>query len=273
MAALKNIAIVGAGHMGIAIALGLRRSNPNISIAIIDSDPEKYKNISGANISLLAGLPDAPTFEAMILAIPPQAFNSFSHNNPQLKSLSTLMISVMAGVTISELEKYLKTSQVCRAIPNLPCAINEGVTVLMPHPTITQKNKLLAIQILSQLGTLIMTQDERAIDDATALVGGGPAYISYFAEALIAYAVSAGFDKATAFSIVTQIIHGTSALLKTNTDTPETLCKKVMTPNGTTERAIDVLNNKQVKNIIIDALKSSSMRSTELGRSVQSCKD
>lgn len=94
--------------MGIAIALGLRRSNPNISIAIIDSDPEKYKNISGANISLLAGLPDAPTFEAMILAIPPQAFNSFSHNNPQLKSLSTLMISVMAGITISELEKYLK---------------------------------------------------------------------------------------------------------------------------------------------------------------------
>lgn len=273
MTELKNIAIVGAGHMGSAIAMGLRRSNPNISIAIIDSDPEKYRGTSRANISLLAGLPDAPIFQALILAIPPQAFNRFSQNNPQLESLSTLMISVMAGIKISELEKHLKTSQVCRAIPNLPCAINEGVTVLMPHPNITQKNKLLAIQILSQLGTLIMTQDERAIDDATALAGGGPAYISYFADALIAYAVSAGFDKATALSMVTQLIHGTSALLKTSIDTPETLCKKVMTPNGTTERAIDLLNNKQVKNIIIDALKSSSMRSMELGRSVQSCKD
>ncbi|MGG5243123.1 pyrroline-5-carboxylate reductase family protein [Pseudomonas lurida] len=144
MAALKNIAIVGAGHMGIAIALGLRRSNPHISIGIIDSDPEKHKNISGANISLLAGLPDAPTFEALILAIPPQAFNSFSHNNPQLKSLPTLMISVMAGVTISELEKHLKTSQVCRAIPNLPCAINEGVTVLMPPSNYHAKKQIIS---------------------------------------------------------------------------------------------------------------------------------
>lgn len=272
MAELKSIAIVGAGHMGSAIAMGLRRSTPNISLAIIDSDPEKHTGTRRANISLLASLPDAHTFQALILAIPPQAFKNFSKNNPQFKSHPTLIISVMAGIKTSELEKHLKTSQVCRAIPNLPCAINEGVTVLTSHPNITQKNKLLAIKILSQLGTLIMTQEERAIDDATALAGGGPAYISYFAEALIAYAVSAGFDKATASSMVTQIIHGTSALLKASKDTPQILCEKVMTPNGTTERAIHFLDNKQVKNIIIDALKRSSMRSMELGRDLP-CKD
>lgn len=266
MRQLKGVVIIGAGNMGRAIASGLRRSNPTTPITLVDSAYERNKKTEHDEITLLNSLPSPSLSQVLVIAIPPQAFREFADKHPELANYPDLIISVMAGIKTSELEKRLKTSQICRAIPNLPCAINEGMTVLMCTPTITQENKLLASEIFGGLGRVIVTKQEETIDDATALTGGGPAYVSYFAEALVAYAVSAGFDKSTALSMAIQIIHGTSALLKECQDTPDKLCKKVMTPNGTTVRAIDFLNSKNVRTNIIDALKNSSTRSKELGR-------
>lgn len=173
----------------------------------------------------------------------------------------------MAGVKISELTTRLNTSQVCRAIPNLPCAIGQGMTVLMCAPQTSLKNNILATELFSKLGVILVTQEERLIDNATALAGGGPAYISYFAEALMDYAIFAGFDEANALCMVTQILRGTSCFLEETRDSPKTLYKKVMTPEGTTQKAIDFFDRKRIQTTIIEGIKQASMRSTALGRS------
>lgn len=113
---------------------------------------------------------------------------------------------------------------------------------------------------------MLIVNDEPLIDSATALVGGGPAYVSYFAAALIEYAISAGFDKTTATTITNTIFRGTSILLAANSEPPMRLCERVTTPEGTTQRAIHFFNEKQLRNIIVTGLEYACSRSKELGR-------
>lgn len=273
MTTVTDALIIGAGHMGYAIALGLKRSNPSISLTAIDPEHTHRKHLKNAGISVKDRVPKSIKSEIIVLAIPPQAFAKLVQENVQLEHYAGMTASVMAGINLSALSTRLKTSQVCRAIPNLPCAINQGMSVLMHDPRTTQKNRRLANDFFSQLGSLLVVKKEALIDNATALAGGGPAYVSYFAEALIEYATLAGFDKTSAHSMVTQILCGTTALLESLKQSPSKLSEKVMPPKGTTEKAINFLNDKQVRSIIVDALKHSSARSRELGRRFQTCWD
>ncbi|WP_017528979.1 pyrroline-5-carboxylate reductase [Pseudomonas fluorescens] len=261
-----DIIIIGAGHMGYAIAMGLTKSSSTLSIAAIDLEHTYEKELKAAGIQVMNTLPQHATSKTMILAIPPQSFATLLESNAQIKQHADIIISVMAGINLAELTDRLKTSQVCRSIPNLPCAVNQGMCVLMYAPHATQKNRRLVNELFSKLGSLLIVQEESLIDDATALVGGGPAYVSYFAQALIEYALLAGFDKADAGAMVVKLLRGSLALLDTFQESPTQLCEKVMTPNGTTEQAIRYFKSQQMQAIIIDGLKRSCARSRELGR-------
>ncbi|NMY96269.1 pyrroline-5-carboxylate reductase family protein [Pseudomonas proteolytica] len=103
------------------------------------------------------------------------------------------------------------------------------------------------------------------IDSATALVGGGPAYVAYFATALFNFAISNGFDEKSASFMTIQIIRGTTTLLAENKNSPMEICKLVMTPKGTTERAIQYFDQKQLSNLLIEGLNKACARSKTIG--------
>ena len=261
-----SILIVGAGSMGSAIALGLKRSKTKITITVVEPDTQRQAKMAQYEIPVTARLPDPVTSKIIILSIPPQEFSNLLESSPHIKQHDGIIISVMAGVTLAELTAQLKTSQASRAMPNLPCAINEGMTAITFTSQTTQQNREIINTIFSTLGNSLVVNEERLIDSATALIGGGgPAYISYFAAALIEYGITEGFDKESAALITHQILRGTSALLELEPNSPMRLCEEVMTPGGTTQQAISFFNKKQVRNTIIDGLKHSSARSRELG--------
>lgn len=266
MTTATNILIVGAGHMGSAIARGLKQSSPSMAIIVVEPNPDRRAEMISAGFIAEEGMPTSLASEIIILSIPPQAFPSFSEANPHIKQYPGMIVSVMAGISLSELKDRLQTPQLSRAIPNLPCAITEGITVLTFTHQTTKKNIDLVRDLFTKLGDLFIVNDEPLIDSATALVGGGPAYVSYFAAALVEYAISAGFDKTTATSITNTLFRGTSTLLTANSEPPMRLCERVMTPEGTTQRAIHFFNEKQIQNIIIDGLKHACTRSIKLGR-------
>ncbi|WP_177325338.1 pyrroline-5-carboxylate reductase [Pseudomonas sp. CBZ-4] len=263
-----EVVIIGAGHMGSAIALGLKRSSLNILITAVDPDLARRNAMTTMEIYTVEDLPNHSTPDLIILAIPPQAFKKMSTKNLNLEQYEGPVISVMAGIHLSELAAKLNTPQLCRAIPNLACAINEGMTALSFHTQITEENIRLIEAIFSSLGKTITIKDETLIDSATALIGGGPAYISYFTAALMEYAISTGFDKDHATSIAIQSLRGTTTLLSTSHNPPMALCEKVMTPEGTTIQAINFFNSMQLRTIIVDGLKRSQDRSIELGKGV-----
>lgn len=261
-----NIMIVGGGHMGSAIAFGLKRSSADMSITVVEPDATRRAGIASAGISIQEKLPNPLTDDIIILAIPPQAFLRFSESNVHIGQYTGIIISAMAGVRICELTARLKNAQVYRTIPNLPCGINEGMTISIAAPRTTLASNIVVNELLSKLGNSLAVKDETLLDSATALVGGGPAYIAYFAAALTAYAVAAGFDKSSAASMTLQILRGTTATLEQCREPAMSLCEQVMTPGGTTAQAIDYFNHHGVRDAIIEGLKKSCARSIELGR-------
>ncbi|WLG37258.1 pyrroline-5-carboxylate reductase family protein [Pseudomonas rhodesiae] len=267
MEALKKIIVVGAGHMGSAIALGLRRANPESSILAIEPDAVRRASIINGGITAIEILPNPIASEVLFLATTPQDFSNFLEINPHIKKYKGIIISVMAGTCISELTDRLNCSQVFRAMPNLACAENEGVTIVLAAASVTQSNSKKVKNLLSGLGLLLFIQNEKLIHSATALVGGGPAYFSFFAAALYEYAISSGFEKASALLITAQLMSGTSRLLKLAQDDPIKLCERVMTPGGTTQQAVNIFEKNQIKKTIIDGLKTACARSVTLGRS------
>lgn len=250
--------------MGGAIAAGLTRSSQDISVTIIDPNPARREEMEKIGIHSLDTPPQKIESEAIVLAIPPQSFELLSKQSPQFNHYKGLIVSVMAGIPTSALSTRLNSQQICRAIPNIACAIGEGITILTHKPELTLKNRTLAEHLFTKLGKIITTE-ESLIDAATALVGGGPAYISYFTAALIEYGTFSGFDKAQASMMAIQTLRGATALIESSLEPPMKICERVMTPNGTTAIAINFFNNMQLRTIITEGLKHASARSSELG--------
>ena len=102
------------------------------------------------------------------------------------------------------------------------------------------------------------------MDAVTALTGSGPAYIFLFMEAMITVAEELGLDKKTAEKMILELFSGTSKLAIHSQDSPQTLRKKVTSPGGTTEKALEVLAENEFVDIIMQAVRAAEKRSKEL---------
>jgi len=129
-------------------------------------------------------------------------------------------------------------------------------------------NDRLVQQLLGVIGHFVAVDNEELIDTATALCGGGPAFFAYFADCMRQQAESAGFGRADASAIVIQLLRGTAILMSESGKSAMQLCREVMTPGGTTERGIDVFEERKLRSIVEDALSRSAQRSRELGDSI-----
>jgi pyrroline-5-carboxylate reductase len=171
----------------------------------------------------------------------------------------------MAGIRISSIQQMLGTQNVVRSIPNTPSEVFEGMTVYCRSSSVDENLARKARDVLESFGRAVEVSDEALIDPATALCGGGPAFVAYFADALQEFGIKAGISEDAALAITIQLLRGTSALLATTGKPAMQLCREVMTPGGTTERGIWHFDEEGLGGTVLDALTKSSARSRELG--------
>ena len=112
----------------------------------------------------------------------------------------------------------------------------------------------------------ILEVQEKDIDVITAISGSGPAYLFYFAESMIESAKSLGFSDDVSNKLVIATIDGAVKLLKKQNESPESLRKKVTSPGGTTEAALQVMKEKGFKQCMVEAIEKAFNRSIELSR-------
>lgn len=257
--------IVGCGHMGFAIARGLLEA-PSWEVVAVETDSERRALLSqtpGLTVSSTLTLQDDDT---VVLAIPPQLFPKFAEKSRQQFVASGPVISVMAGLKAASIAEALGTLQVVRSIPNTPSEVFEGMTVFYAAPGVSHESVRRAEQLLEAIGQVMRVEQEDLIDEATAICGGGPAFISYIADAFCQFAASSGFTTTQARNMAIQVLRGTSALIESSGKPPMQLCQEVMTPNGTTERGIAAFEAVSLKGSIQEALQASAARSRELAQ-------
>lgn len=262
----KRIVVIGAGHMGTAIIRGLLQKN-YVDLYVVDPS-ESRRNILKRELDLNAAtsLENIRDDDILVLAIPPQVFSTFAKSINLRSDRTGPVISVMAGITIATISKLLAVTQIIRAIPNTPSEVFQGMTVFCASLNIQAENLTVAEAILQYLGKTLRVSDESLIDHATALCGGGPAFVAYVANAMQDFAMQSGFNNAESALMVAQILRGTADLLDATGKPALQICNEIMTPQGTTERGIFHFRENNLELIIRNGLAKSSARSRELGQ-------
>jgi pyrroline-5-carboxylate reductase len=265
----NDIVLVGAGCMGAALLPGLFKGFQKSRILVVDSSSSQRKKIAAMGVDVSSSIGDVSGGATIVLALPPDRFAEFASSTSVLSGHPGLVISVMAGVRIATIEHALQVCNVVRAIPNTPAEIFKSMTVFCAAASISFFCLELAERVFSLIGETVRVEDEELMDPATAICGGGPAYLSYFAECMRCFAVDHGFNDAQSAFIVGQVFRGTGSLLSVGDRRPMQLCREVMTPGGTTARAVDVLERNNFKGVVGDALLKATTHSQSLGYRVE----
>lgn len=240
---LKHAVLAGAGRMGSAMARGWLQDLGAAGVAKLSVlEPEPGEDVvEAANAKLIALNPPPEPADILILAIKPQGFTGSIDGLKAWVSPQTLVVSIMAGVTISRIASALGCPKVARAMPNTPGAIGMGATAFALSEACGDAESVATGKLLEPLGLVIGPLKETQMDVVTAVSGSGPAYVFLLVEALAAAGKAAGLDEATANALARETIIGAGALLGEFAESPSELRKAVTSPGGTTAAALDVL--------------------------------
>jgi len=228
--------------MGSAMARGWVRSLKTAGIGklfVVEPAPGEEIAAWGKSGKIALNKP-AVVVDLAVLAVKPQGFAKAVRDIAPWVGPETLVVSIMAGITIESISRALHVSKVARAMPNTPGAVGKGVTGYAVSRACGVVERGVVERVLAPLGGVVGPLEERLMDVVTAVSGSGPAYVFLLAEALEAAGKHAGLDDATAAALARATVVGAAALMEQGGD-PGELRKAVTSPGGTTAAALDVL--------------------------------
>src|SRR5437868_9364125 len=236
------IVLAGAGKMGGAMLSGwLAQGLQANRVAVVEPHPSgEIKALAARGMRLNPAPKDIGTVAALVIAVKPQ---TFGEAGPQLRPFtesSTLVVSIMAGITIAALVKGCGGS-VVRAMPNTPASIGRGITVAVAGQNVSAAQRAIADALLRATGLVEWTADETLMDAVTAVSGSGPAYVFLLAEELARAGVEAGLPAELATKLARETVAGSGELLHRFDVASATLRQNVTSPGGTTAAALEVL--------------------------------
>ena len=154
---------------------------------------------------------------------------------------------------------------VVRAMPNTPAAIGQGIAALVANGAASREQRELCGELLAAVGAVAWLDDETHMDAVTAISGSGPAYVFLLIECLEQAAVDLGLPAALARQLAVATVAGAGAYAAAAKDTPAELRRRVTSPNGTTQAALDVLMAPSgLQELIARAARAAAQRSREL---------
>ncbi len=185
----EKLAIIGTGMMGSAILSGILRQNsfkPE-DILIYDLDEKKIQALHEKTgvVCAESNIAAAKDADYILIAVKPQYLNEVVDDLHGRLNSQALVISIVVGVQIQELQEKLEHKRILRVMPNTPAAIGEGVSGWYASEFAEPEQVEKAAEILSGIGTTIRVRKESDLDIVTAVSGSGPAYVFLFMEAMI----------------------------------------------------------------------------------------
>ncbi len=261
------MAILGAGAIGEALALGLLRAGwSTTDISLAARRPERAAEVTrltGCRCELdpTAAMAGA---EVVVVAVKPFDVPVLIDQIRGAWDEEAVLTTLAAGVPTATYELELGEVAVIRAMPNTPALVGEGITGVATGRYAGDHALELAEEVLSAVG-LVVRMDEDLLDAVTAISGSGPAYAFLLAEALTEAAIREGLPRHLAELLVHQTIRGAGALLVETDYSPFELRAQVTSPGGTTAAAVHVLEERGFRAIVEDAVRAAAERSRELG--------
>ena len=264
---MSTTAFIGGGNMARALVGGLRRAGrPGAAIVVVDPDPAQRVQLEAEfGVRTLAAA-DGSLRDATLLvwAVKPQYFKAAAL--PVAPHLgAALQLSVMAGIRSGAIAAATGGERVVRAMPNTPALIGQGISGLYARAGVDAAGRAEVEAVLAPTGRLLWFEREADLDAVTALSGSGPAYVFFFAEAMVRAAVEMGLSEAQGRELALATFAGAAALAQGSADALDVLRERVTSKGGTTHAAITSLQRDRVDAAFVGALKAARDRAVELG--------
>ena len=265
-----RLAFIGAGNMTRSLIGGLVADgwDPG-SICVADPDTGQLNAVATRfGVSIYGDNSRAAAdSEVIVLAVKPQVMHDVARDlAATVQTRQPLVISVAAGLLSADLQRWLGTCPLVRCMPNTPALVQSGATAMFATPAVSDQQKDLAENILRAVGLALWVEDEELMDAVTALSGSGPAYFFLVIEALQEAGQALGLKEKTAKLLALQTAFGAAKMALESSDEAAVLRQRVTSPGGTTEKAVEVLENGGLRTLFHDALTAARDRSRELAR-------
>lgn len=203
--------------------------------------------------------------EVIVLAVKPQILQAVCEDLSASLEHKPLIISIAAGVEIESLNQWLGGDlPIVRCMPNTPAQVLKGASGLVANEQVSDDQCHLAYDLFSAIGVVEWLDSEDQIHAITALSGSGPAYIFLVIEAMETAAQKLGIAPEIARQLAAQTVAGAAEMVLQSELEPAQLKRNVMSPGGTTERAIQTFEEQGLVNIFESAMKAAADRSVEL---------
>ena len=261
----SNLAVLGCGNIGSAIAKGLTKSGMTANNIILtrrkleslteltetgfQTSTDNANAVQNAEIILLTVLP------SQLMDLLDDISSSINENH--------LLISIVSGVSIAEIqEKVGKDIPIIRAMPNTAAVLCESMPCLSSLPQFSQKLKT-AQTLFEKVGNTLVI-DETQMASATALCACGVAFFLRAIRAASQGGIEIGFHSDEAFTIAAQTARGAATLLLDNDSHPEAEIDQVTTPMGATIAGLNEMEHQGFSSAMIKGITTSTEKVTRL---------
>lgn len=263
-----TIGFIGGGNMARSLIGGLIRAGyPANALSVADPN-ESIRSALATDFGIQATTDNqqiADQCDVVVLAVKPQVLKDVATTLRTGQRQHQLFLTVAAGIRTTSLDNWLGSdTPIVRAMPNTPALVQSGATGLFANSQVSDAQRDLAESIMRAAGLVQWVEDENQMDAVTALSGSGPAYLFLVMEAMEKAAQNLGLPAETARLLTLQTAFGAAKLALEIEEDPAILRKNVTSPGGTTERAIQVLQQEGLEDVFNKALRAARDRAQEL---------
>jgi pyrroline-5-carboxylate reductase len=273
----STLGFYGAGAMAEAIlrgVLGANLTEPERITVMNRSNQDRLRQLRetyGVHAALEEDQQQRLLAESDVLVLgmkPKDAAAALRALKPYLKP-GQLIVSLIAGMSISTMEMLLGRPQpIVRTMPNTSSTIGLGATGISFSATVNAAQKELALNIFGAIGMCAVV-DEPLIEAVNGVSGSGPAYVYYLMEGMIRAGVELGLTAEAAKELTIQTIRGAAEMVALTGEDPGDLRRKVMSPNGTTQAAIETLDRFRFQEGLNHAIMRCAERAREMGADIR----
>lgn len=264
---MRKIAFIGVGNMANAIIGGLLRSGAVDCPHLILSDkfPEKCVPYTEGGATLAASPAEAAAAaDCVVLAVKPQNFPEVLDELSWVEGIENkLIVTIAAGITVETVKTALRDAATVRVLPNTPMLIGMGVSVICLAPDVDPADFAFVTAMFEASGSVTVI-DEAEMNRIISVTSSSPAYVFAFIHAICEGAKAQGLDGDALLPAVCDMVIGSATLLRDGGLSPNQQISRVTSKGGTTERAMAVLSERGMADMVKDAMQACTNRADEL---------
>ncbi len=266
----QSIAFIGGGNMAASMIGGLINAGQDpsaIQVAEVNT-----ARVEWLREQLAVGVHTETTeavagAETIVLAVKPDTVSSICRELARVpEAASSLIISIAAGIREPDIRRWLGCdAAIVRCMPNTPALLGAGASALYANPFVDAPQRSRAQNVMNACGTCLWVDPEVQLDAVTALSGSGPAYYFLLMELMMRAGTALGLEAATARQLTLQTALGAARMALESDVDPDILRRRVTSPAGTTEQAVDSFLANGLDRLVLEAMTAACDRAAQMG--------